>query len=81
MSCWCGHGPWHHWGPGYRYGRAYGYGPEYGYGPGMGPGLARGPRRRRSRIEDLEEYLGDLQEEMAAVRAELEEMKRRSGGE
>lgn len=76
MSCWCGHGPWHHWGPGQGYGYGPGYGPG-GYGPGFGPGIGRGPRRRRARAEDLEEYLGDLEDEVAAVRAELEEMKGR----
>jgi hypothetical protein len=75
MRCWCGHGPWHHWGPG------CGYGPGYGYGPGFGPGVARGPRRRRARVEDLEDYLGDLEDEVAAVRAELEELKGRTAGQ
>lgn len=51
--------------------------PGYGYGPGYGPRTERGPRRR-ARVEDLEEYLGDLEEEVAAVRTELEEMKGRS---
>ncbi len=67
MSCWCDHGHCHHWGPGH----GYGYGPEHGYGPGF----VRGTRRRRARAEDLEEYLGDLEDEVAQVKAELEELK------
>ncbi|MDA8311305.1 MAG: hypothetical protein M0Z46_11980 [Actinomycetota bacterium] len=74
MSCCYGHGHCHHW--------AHGYGPElgYGYGRGIAPG-ARGARRRRARVEDLEEYLGDLEDEVASVRAELEELKGRSPGQ
>ena len=95
MSCWCGHGPWHHCGPGYGpggYGPGYGppgYGPGYGppgYGPGYGPpgygppGSGYGPGRRgrrRARAEDLEEYLAELEDEIAAVRVELQELRRR----
>ena len=72
MSCWCG-GPGHHWGPGH----GYGYGPGVGYGPGYGPGVVHRPRRRRTPVEDLEEYLQYLEDEVAAVRAELEEAKER----
>ena len=35
-----------------------------------------GRRRQRARVEDLEEYLSDLEEEIAAVRTELEELRR-----
>lgn len=89
MGCWCGHGPWHHWGPGHGcgygqghgYGPGYGYGPGpgYGYGPGYGPGVVREPRRRRARVDDLEDYLRDLEDEVAAVRTELEDLKGRRG--
>jgi hypothetical protein len=67
MACCCGHGPWHRCG-----------GPGYwpGYGPGYyGPELARSPRRRHARAEELEDYLGELEDELAAVRAELEELR------
>lgn len=80
MRCWCGHGPWHHWGPGC--GPGYGYGPGFGagYGGRFGPG-ERGPGRRRPRVEDLEEYLSDLEDQVASVRAELEELKGRGTGQ
>ncbi len=78
MSCWCGHGPWHHWG----YGPDYGYGPPHGYGPGYGPPpygrrMRRQVRRWEPEEEDLREYLEDLEEEIGRVRDELE--ARRSG--
>jgi hypothetical protein len=85
MSWGCGHGPWHHGGPGcghgYWYGHGpgnwHGYGPGYGYGyaAGYGPGFAWGSRRWRPRAEDLEGYVRDLEEELAAVRAELEHLR------
>ncbi|MDA8270724.1 MAG: hypothetical protein M0Z39_04875 [Actinomycetota bacterium] len=68
----CGH-RWHQWGPGQHYG--YQHRREYGYGQGFGPGFARGPRRRRDRIEELEDYLGDLEEEITEVKAELDELR------
>ena len=68
----CGH-RWHQWGPGQRYG--YRRGREYGYGQGFGPGFARGPRRRRDRIDELEDYLGDLEEEITEVKAELDDLR------
>ncbi|HLI14548.1 MAG TPA: hypothetical protein VKV23_00660 [Acidimicrobiales bacterium] len=71
MGCWCGHRPWHRWGPPW-----YGYGPGPGFG--YGPGFARGPRRRRTRAEELEAYVRDLEEELATVKAELEDL--REGG-
>ena len=51
-----------------------GYGPP-GFGTGYGPPMY-GRRRQRARVEDLEEYLSDLEEEIAAVRTELEELRR-----
>ncbi len=73
----CGRGMWHQWGPG----RHYGYRREYDYGAGFGPGFARGPRRRRARVEELEDYLGDLEEEISSVKAELEQLKGPSAGQ
>lgn len=76
MSCQCcGHGSWrHHWGPRHH---GYMYEPEYGYGPGREPGFMRGPRRRRSRVEELEGYLKDLEEEVSDIKGELEELRGR----
>ena len=88
MSCWCDRGSWHHWsgqGPGWagpggcgcgpgahnRWGPVAGYGRGYG---DYGPGLER-PRRRRTRTEELEEYLRDLEEEVAEVRTELQHLR------
>lgn len=64
MGCCHWHGPWCHGGHGYPP-------PDY-YGP-----PAYGPRRRRrgrwaSDDEDLEAYLADLEDEIAAVRRDLE---------
>ena len=76
MSCYCcGHGSWHHhWGP-HHHGNAFG--PESDYGPGHEPGCVSGPRRRRSRIDELESYLKDLEEEVSDIKAELEELRGR----
>lgn len=82
MTCWCGHGPWHRWGeegPPPWYGEGYGPPPGYGWrrGQGYGPpwGYGQGPRRRRfqdrSRMDELETQLGLLEEQLAAVKAEL----------
>jgi hypothetical protein len=76
MSCWCGHGPWHH------YGYAYppptyappGY-PPSAYPPAAYPAPPRPRRRRRARIADLE-TLADLGDELARVREELAEYRR-----
>jgi hypothetical protein len=62
MGCCHWHGPWCH--------RGYGY-PPPDYGP-----PAYGPRRRRRRRwvpddEDLEDYLAELEAEIAAVRRDL----------
>jgi len=73
MRCWCGHGPWHRFGPM----AGSGYGPGYGHWHGgYGPEFPRGPRRRRARAEELEDYLSDLEEQVAAARAELEELRK-----
>ncbi len=74
MSCWCGHGPWHH------YGYAY---PPRGYPPPepspeyWAPG--RGSWRRRS-DDELERHLVGLEEELARLREELAAVRRGEGG-
>ena len=72
MSCWCGHGPWHHYG--YTYPPQYPppayYPPEEFYDR-----PARRRRRRRRDPEELEDYLQDLQEEIDRVRGELAAMR------
>ncbi len=70
MSCRCGHGPWHHWGHGY----CYGYGPGYGYGSPPGQPYPRSARRGK-RARELEDYVQDLEEELAHVRRELQELR------
>lgn len=75
MSCWCGHGPWHH------YGYAY---PPRGYPPPDYPPAeywspGRGSRRRRS-DEELENHLVELEEELARLREELAAARRGEGG-
>jgi len=84
MSC-ChgygyGHGPCHY--HGYPYAPAYGppavpyYPPAEPYGYGYGRG-----RRRRAEVEDLAEYLEDLEAEVARVHRELDELRKtRTGG-
>jgi hypothetical protein len=78
MNCWCGHGPWHHYGYAYPppYGPPAAYPPpaDYYYG-----GPAR--RRRRRDPEELEEYLEDLEAEIARVRQELGDLRERRAGE
>jgi hypothetical protein len=72
MSCWCGHGPWHH------YGYAYpprGY-PDYPSPECWAPG--RGSRRRRS-DDELERHLVGLEEELARLREELAAQRRGEG--
>lgn len=70
MSCRCGHGPWHH--HGYTY-------PPVPYPPAVYPPTAYPPvaysvpystarpmwRGRRTRAEDLEAYLSELEDELA----------------
>jgi hypothetical protein len=73
MSCWCGHGPWHH--------QMYPYPPPYpppGYYPpppvqyGMPPGRRR---RRAADAEELADYLQQLEEEIANVRRDLDDLR------
>jgi hypothetical protein len=68
MSCWCGHGPWHRYGypyppPGY-------YPPEY-YEPAQRPR----PRRRAADTQELAEYLAQLEQQLAAIRREVEQLR------
>ena len=65
MCCWHGYGHRHHW--------CFGYGPGYEYGPRPGPPYVR--RGRRIRARDLEDYLEDLEDELARVRRELQELR------
>ena len=75
MSCWCDHGPWHYHG--------YPYPPQYPppqYPPGYYPPeeLDERPVRRRRRgrdLEELEDYLQDLQDEIDRVKEELAAMR------
>lgn len=67
MGCCYGHGPWCHWG--------------YGYPPPDYESLPQYRRRRRGRWveeEDLEEYLGELEAEIAAIRREMRARATRS---
>ncbi|MEU3098123.1 hypothetical protein ABZ690_25985 [Streptomyces sp. NPDC006967] len=72
MSCWCGHGPWHH----YVHPHAPGYysPPEY-YGP------PPEPPRRTAEPEDLTGLLRRLEEEIAGLRRDLDDVRRSSGKE
>ena len=63
MSCWCGHGPWHH--------DRYSY-PPPGYPP---PEPYGRPRRRRLDADELADYLQELGEEIARVRRDLDEIR------
>ena len=74
MSCWCGHGPCHYRGH-HGYGRGYAYGAGYVYGPPPGQPVPF-PARRGRRARDLEDYAEDLEEELARVRRELQELRR-----
>lgn len=70
-GCWCGYGPWHHAGHPY---------PPY-YPP---PGFYCAPPQRRSAgravdAEELADYLRDLEEQIARVRRDLDEIRRPSG--
>jgi hypothetical protein len=70
MGCWHGHGPWHGCG-----------GPGYWYDPGLRPDYdyEYGPRWRPRRPpggEELADYLDELEDEVARVRAELGAMRR-----
>lgn len=75
MSCWCGHGPWHHQGHLYppQYAPPVQYPPPAYYPPDEFDDRPAPRRRRRRRRdpEELEDYLQDLQEEIDGVRQEL----------
>jgi hypothetical protein len=73
MSCW--HGHWHHgcypYPPPYLPPYPAAYPPESCYPPPRWR-----PRRRTADTEELAEYLRGLEEEVARVRGELEEIRR-----
>jgi hypothetical protein len=79
MSCWCGHGPWHHGGYPYPpYPPEEYWPPPRRFGPPpqwYAPPAGYRTRRREAAAEDLAEYLNDLEEEIARVRRELERMR------
>lgn len=50
-------------------------GPGYGYGYAPPPGASYARRGRRARARDLEEYLEDLEDELARVRQELDDLR------
>ena len=70
MSCWCGHGPWHH----HVHPCAPGYPPPEYYGPP--PERSRRP----SETDDLTGFLRRLEEEIAGLRRDLDDLRRSSGG-
>jgi hypothetical protein len=65
MTCWCGHGPWHHSG--------YAYPLPYYYPQPPPPAYRPGPREpdARTRLEELETTLRDLHDELARLREEM----------
>jgi len=71
MSCWCGHGPWHH---------RYPYPPQ-GYFP---PPVYSGPpsewRRQGDDGQELAHQLQELAYQVAALRRELDEVRRSGAG-
>jgi len=72
MCCCHGYRHAHHW--------CFGPGPGYEYGPP--PDLPYPPYRqrgRRTRARDLEDYLEDLEDELARVRLELQRKDTPSG--
>ncbi len=86
MSCWCGHGPWHHQGHVYPSPYPPPHYPPPQYPPPQYPPPAyyppgepyERPRRRRPRgrdPEELQEYLQDLREEIDRVSDELAAMR------
>lgn len=75
MSCWCGHGAWHH--------HVYPYPPPY-LPPYASPGSHPPPRERHQAPhpphhpagpDELQDYLRQLEAEAARVRRELEDMR------
>lgn len=85
MSCWCGHGPWHH--HGYSYPAQFpppGY-PPPGYPP---PGYLSSPaesvgrrRGRGSEVDELADQLEELAEQMARIRQAVDELRPREAPE
>jgi hypothetical protein len=73
MSCWCGHGPWHHYGYPYPPAAVYGPPPPMYYQPAE---PYRRRRRGRADAEELAYYLGELEAEVARIRRELDELRR-----
>ncbi|WP_142391312.1 hypothetical protein [Mycobacterium sp. ENV421] len=72
MSCWCGHGPWHH--QGYAYPPPAGYAPPPPvYYPPAEPYGHR--RRRRANAEELADHLHELEAEITSIRRELGELR------
>ena len=68
MCCCHGYRHPHHW--------CFGPGPGYEYGPPPGLPYPPYPRRgRRTRTRDLEDYLEDLEDEIAGVRRQLQELR------
>ncbi|ANS32020.1 hypothetical protein R1CP_37070 (plasmid) [Rhodococcus opacus] len=79
MSCWCGHGPWHYHGYHYPPAAVYAPPPPSPYYPETEP--YGPPRRRRPDAEELAEYLHGLEEEMARIRREIDDLRRADTGE
>lgn len=73
MSCCCGHYPCHY--HGYPHPAAYGP-PPPAYYPVAEPYGYGSRRRRRPDVEDLADYLQDLEAEIARVRRELDELRK-----
>lgn len=72
MSCWCGHGPWHHYGYPYPPSATYAPSPP-AYYPSAEPHGRR--RRRRADAEELADSLHELEAEIAHIRRELDELR------
>lgn len=77
MTCWCGHGPWHHQG--------YPYPAGQGYGPPPGTYYEPRPYRRRRHghadAEELADYLDELEAEVTHIRRDLDELRRTDAAE
>jgi hypothetical protein len=72
MQCWFGHGPWHY--HGYPYPPPYPV-PGHYFPPEFGPPPRWGTRRRPADADELAEYLQPLEEEIARVRRDLDELR------